>query len=281
MRLRLDLSYDGGGFRGWARQLGLRTVQGDVEDALALVLRLDRVPLTVAGRTDTGVHARGQVAHLDVDPDVLAAVVGRGRDTPVDAVRRRVNGVLGPDVHVRAVSEAPEGFDARFSASWRRYAYRIADHPQAVDPLTRGHVLLWPRPLDLEAMNTACEQLLGEHDFASFCRRKEGRTTTRTLRELHWRRGEDGVATATVVADAFCHHMVRSLVGCLLPVGEGQHPTSWPAEALSARTRLLGIPTARALGLTLEEVGYPDDTALAARARETRRVRVPEADPDE
>jgi len=274
VRLRLDLAYDGGDFHGWATQPGLRTVQGLLEPALAQLLRLEAVPVTCAGRTDTGVHARGQVVHLDVDPDVLAAAAGRGRDTPTDALLRRLNGMLPPDVRVRRVAEAAEGFDARFSALWRRYAYRIADRPGLVDPLARRHVLAWSRPLDLGAMNLAAGGLVGEHDFAAFCRRREGATTIRTLLDLAWERDEAGLAVARVRADAFCHTMVRSLVGVMLPVGEGRRPASWAADVLTARVRHPGVTVAPPHGLTLEEVAYPDADGLAARAAQSRRRRV-------
>jgi tRNA pseudouridine38-40 synthase len=272
VRLRIDLAYDGAGFHGWARQDGLRTVQGDLEHALDTVLRTAGCALTVAGRTDTGVHARGQVAHLDVESDLLATAVGRAGGSPEDALLRRVNGVLGPDVRVRRVSTAPEGFDARFSAVWRRYCYRIADAPTAVDPLARGHVLAWPRPLDVDRMNDAAALLLGEHDFASFCKRREGATTIRSLLDLFWIR-DGGVAEATVRADAFCHNMVRSLVGCMIAVGEGRREPAWAEEVLARRERDSAVTVVHAHGLTLEEVGYPPDEELAAQAARSRVVR--------
>jgi tRNA pseudouridine38-40 synthase len=272
VRLRIDLAYDGAAFHGWARQDGLRTVQGALEEALDTVLRTSGCALTVAGRTDAGVHARGQVAHLDIDPDALAAS-GDRRDGPRDAaLLRRLNGVLDPDVRILRVGEAPAGFDARFSAVWRRYCYRIGDSAEAVDPLVRGHVLAWPRPLDLDRMNDAAALLLGEHDFASFCRKREGATTIRSLLDLSWaRRG--GVAEATVRADAFCHNMVRSLVGCMIAVGEGRRDPDWAGEVLARRTRDSAVTVVQAHGLTLEEVGYPSDDELAAQADRTRVVR--------
>ena len=273
MRLRIDLAYDGADFHGWARQDGLRSVQGDLETALATVLRLPHVSVTCAGRTDTGVHARGQVAHVDVVADALAPAAGRAGDEPVPTLMRRLNGLLAADLRVRRVVEAPAGFDARFSAEWRRYAYRIADTPEAVDPLTRGQVLAWRRRLDEEAMNAASALLLGRHDFAAFCKRRDGATTIRTLLDLAWQRGDDGLLTATVRADAFCHRMVRSLVGCLVAVGDGRHDPAWAGQVLAAATRDPGVTVVAAHGLTLEEVRYPPDEELAAQATAARSRR--------
>ncbi|MGH3361977.1 MAG: tRNA pseudouridine(38-40) synthase TruA [Nocardioides sp.] len=273
MRIRLDLAYDGGDFRGWATQPGLRTVQGVLEAALATALRHPEVGVVCAGRTDTGVHARGQVVHLDVAEGTLAASTGRSSDPPLDALLRRLNGILPPDVRVRHAVEAPDGFDARFSPRWRRYAYRIADTPGAVDPIARRHVLTWPRPLDVAPMNAASRLLVGQHDFASFCKRREGATTIRTLLEVSWVR-EDGLVVASVRADAFCHSMVRSLVGCLMAVGEGRQPVAWAGEILRAEARDPAVTVAPAHGLTLEEVDYPPDAELGVRAQQTRARRV-------
>ncbi|HSV37743.1 MAG TPA: tRNA pseudouridine(38-40) synthase TruA [Nocardioidaceae bacterium] len=272
MRLRIDLAYDGTEFHGWAIQPGLRTVQGDLEAALATVLRTP-VQVTCAGRTDTGVHARGQVVHLDVEPSALAAAAVRGATPPEEALARRLNGVLASDVHVARAVEAPAGFDARFSAVWRRYAYRIADDPLAIDPLTRGHVLVWPRPLDSDAMNDAATHLLGEHDFAGFCKKREGATTIRTLLDLECRREGHGLLVTTVRADAFCHNMVRSLLGCLVAVGEGRFSADWAGEVLANAVRDPRVGVLAAHGLTLEEVGYPADAELAAQADAARTVR--------
>lgn len=273
VRLRLDLAYDGTGFHGWATQPGLRTVQEDLETALATVLRVERVPVTCAGRTDAGVHARHQVVHLDIDPAVLGPVPGRGGASPAEALVRRLNGLLGPEVRVHRSREAPEGFDARFSALWRRYAYRIADAPDLVDPLIRSSVLTWPRGLDLVAMNRAAQRLLGEHDFAAFCRKRPGATTIRTLLDLRWDRDATGLAVATVRADAFCHSMVRALVGCLVAVGDGRREADWVGAILDARVRDPEVRVMRAHGLTLEEVAYPADHALAAQALSARTLR--------
>jgi tRNA pseudouridine38-40 synthase len=274
VRLRIDLAYDGGDFHGWAAQPGLRTVQGELEAAWATVLRMPAPSLTCAGRTDTGVHARGQVAHLDVDEAVLTAAAGRYDGDPIAAVTRRLNGVLPPDLRVRRVVAAADGFDARFSPLWRRYAYRLCDG--VPDPLARAHVLAWPRPLDVDAMNEASAALLGLRDFAAYCKQREGATTVRTLLDLSWAR-EGDVLTGTVRADAFCHHMVRSLVGALVAVGEGRRPADWPAEVLIAGSRDgardSAVTVVPAHGLTLEEVGYPPDAELTARARQARARR--------
>jgi tRNA pseudouridine38-40 synthase len=270
VRLRIDLAYDGGDFHGWASQPGLRTVQGDLEAALVTVLRLGEAATVCAGRTDTGVHARGQVVHVDLPEDALAGAAGRVEGDPAAAVTRRLNGVLPADLRVRRVVAAPDGFDARFSPLWRRYAYRLCDG--VPDPLTRGHVLAWPRALDLGAMNEAGKGLLGLHDFAAFCKQREGATTVRTLLELTWVR-EDDLLVGTVRADAFCHHLVRSLVGCLVAVGERRRPVAWPAEVLGAGVRDPAVTVVPPHGLTLEEVGYPPDAELAARAGRARARR--------
>ncbi len=284
MRLRIDLAYDGSGFHGWAAQPGLRTVQGEVEQALAVALRrrtptgeLLRVPVVCAGRTDTGVHARGQVLHVDTTAEELAASAGRSPEPPLEALQRRLAGILPADVVVRRVVEAADGFDARFSAAWRRYVYRVADRPGSVDPLTRSHVLAWSRPLSLDVLAEASAPLLGLHDFAAFCKQREGATTVRTLLDLSWVRRPDGVLEATVRADAFCHSMVRALVGCLLATGEGRRPVDWPAAVLASASRSPEVTVAPAHGLTLEEVAYPDDEELAARAEQTRARRAPVA----
>ncbi|MGX1368060.1 tRNA pseudouridine38-40 synthase [Streptomyces canus] len=268
VRVRLDLSYDGTDFSGWARQAGgRRTVQGEIEDALRTVTRSKDVTyeLTVAGRTDAGVHARGQVAHVDL-PETLW-------QEHREKLLKRLAGRLPKDVRVWSLREAPAGFNARFSAIWRRYAYRVTDEPGGVDPLLRGHVLWHDWPLDVDAMNEAAARLLGEHDFAAYCKRREGATTIRTLQELSLVRGNDGIVTATVRADAFCHNMVRSLIGALLFVGDGHRGPDWPGKVLAAGVRDSAVHVVRPHGLTLEEVGYPADELLAARNKEARNRR--------
>ncbi len=256
------MGYDGTGFSGWAVQPGVRTVCGVLGDALATVLR-EPVGLTVAGRTDAGVHATGQVAHADLPADL---------DGPW--LVRRLARLLPPDVRVRAVTPVPAAFDARFSALRRHYRYRVATGPYGAEPLRARDTLSWPHPLDLDAVNAASTGLLGEHDFAAFCKRRAGATTVRVLQRLVWTTDEDGVATAEVSADAFCHAMVRSLVGALLDVGRGRRRVDWPAALLTRGERASEVPVAPAHGLTLMGVDYPPDDELAARVAATRRLRV-------
>ena len=278
MRLRLDLAYDGTGFHGWAAQPGLRTVQGELQAALATALRVPEVQVWCAGRTDTGVHARGQVAHVDVDEEALANQQGRSPHEPPVTLMNRVNGILPTDIRLHSSAEAPEGFDARFSAIWRRYQYRVADTAASVDPLHRNYVLMWPRALDIDAMNAAALELVGLNDFASFCkappkRRESGATTIRTIQELHWERDANGVAVATVQADAFCHSMVRALIGTLIPIGEGRRDVSWAKHLLDQHDKTTAVIVAQAHGLTLEEVGYPPDELLFERTKKTMQRR--------
>lgn len=252
------LAYDGTDFAGWAEQPGQRTVAGELRPVLEL-LSHGPVHLVVAGRTDAGVHAAAQIAHVDVREWGSVSL-------------RALNGLLPPDVRVHAVEDAPVGFHARFSALSRRYAYRVSD--SAPDPLRRRDTLVWPRPLELAAMTAASEQLLGLRDFTAFCRRREGRTAIRRLLVFDWSRNETpGALLATVVADAFCHSMVRSLVGAVLTVGAGHRPPDWPASMLGAKARADDVMVAPAHGLTLVEVSYPPEAELAARVEQTRARR--------
>lgn len=270
MRARLDISYDGTDFSGWAVQPGRRTVCGVLTEALSTLVRRP-VSLTVAGRTDAGVHATGQVAHVDLPGE-----------TELDRLPRRLARMLPPDVRVRAVTEAPPGFDARFSALRRHYRYRVAVTPYGAEPLRARDTLSWPHGCDVDAMNAAAHLLRGEHDFAAYCRRREGATTIRELQRCRWvdlGDTEPGVLACEVSADAFCHSMVRSLVGALLAVGRGQRPPGWPAELLGLSERANEVTVAPAHGLALTAVDYPDAARLAARAELTRQVRVPLAAP--
>ncbi|MEU7751522.1 tRNA pseudouridine(38-40) synthase TruA [Micromonospora sp. NPDC049101] len=269
IRLRLDVSYDGTGFSGWAPQPTRRTVAGVLVETLDLILGAGAVTgLTVAGRTDAGVHATGQVCHLELPVDVWREHEGR--------LLRRLARLLPTDVRVRAMTEVPTDFDARFSATFRRYEYRVTDAPFGAEPLRRHEVLAWPKPLDLAALNAAASGLVGEHDFAAYCRRKENATTLREVTRLDWRRDPDGILVATVQADAFCQAMVRSLVGAMLVAGDGRRPVEWPGSLLTRQDRSSEVTVAPARGLTLVAVGYPaDPTEYARRADLTRRLRVP------
>jgi tRNA pseudouridine38-40 synthase len=268
VRLRLDLSYDGTDFSGWAKQAGgRRTVQGEVEDALRTVTRSrDTYELTVAGRTDAGVHARGQVAHVD-----LPEAVWREHH---EKLLKRLAGRLPRDVRVWALREAPSGFNARFAATWRRYVYRVTDNPGGVDPLLRNHVLWHDWDLDVDGMDAAAKSLVGEHDFAAYAKKREGATTIREILDFGVRRHADGIVEIEVRADAFCHNQVRSMVGALLFVGDGHRGVEWPRKVLDAQVRDSAVHVVRPHGLTLEEVGYPPDDQLAERQRQARRVRV-------
>ena len=271
VRLRLDFGYDGTAFSGWAMQPGKRTVEDELSAALTLILRASSpVRLTIAGRTDAGVHARGAVAHIDVDPAAFALLPGRANRTPAQAALTRLNGVLPQDIVVHAVSVAPAGLHARFSATGRRYLYRICDQPALLDPLRRHDTVVNRRALDVAAMHEASQSLLGLADFAAFCMKREGATTIRTLIEFSWTRVGDGTVCATVVADAFCRSMVRALVGAVVAVGEGRRPVEWPAQVLVAGQRHPAVVVMPAHGLSLEEVFYPPEAELGSRHRESR-----------
>ncbi|PBC52928.1 tRNA pseudouridine(38-40) synthase TruA [Rhodococcus sp. ACS1] len=261
--MRLDIAYDGTDFSGWARQNGLRTVCGEIEEKLGAVLRTP-LQLTVAGRTDAGVHATGQVAHVDLPVDAL----------PEDPSRlvRRLARFLPKDVRIKRISFAPEHFDARFSAMRRHYEYRLTSAVYGADPLRARDTVSYPKVLDLELMRSASAMLLGLHDFAAFCKRREGATTVRDLQRFDWERDGD-VFTAFVSADAFCWSMVRSLVGAVLAVGEGRRDLGWIEGLLREKSRSSSILVAPAHGLSLVRVDYPEDADLAARNQITRDVR--------
>ncbi|MEO8096027.1 MAG: tRNA pseudouridine synthase A [Pseudolysinimonas sp.] len=275
-RIRLDISYDGTHFNGWARQPHQRTVEGVLEEGLASIFRRSGVQprLVVAGRTDVGVHAVGQVAHVDLTAAQMAALNKAVRGHPhaitgAVSLASRLNGVngLSSDVRVDASSLAPAGFDARFSALWRRYEYRIADTAAAHDPRRRTHTLWYPGALNDNAMQDAAQSLLGLHDFASFCRPRPGATTIRTLQAYDWDRADDGVLRARLQADAFCHSMVRALVGACVDAPDRA------AEVRDGAKRTNAFKVMPAKGLTLLAVGYPPDAELGARAELTRARR--------
>jgi tRNA pseudouridine38-40 synthase len=270
IRVRLDIAYDGTAFSGWAKQPALRTVQGVLEDALRTIYdRQGAAPtLVVAGRTDAGVHAVGQVAHLDLTPSQAAR-------QPAESLSRRLNGILGSssDVVVSSSTPARSQFDARFSATWRRYEYRLADTGARRNPLTRHFTASITSALDAATMHDAGRQLLGLRDFASFCKPREGATTIRTLQEFSWHRDDDGVLVAALRADAFCHSMVRALVGACVAVGEGRLDGSALLSLSDALERTSAFKVMPAKGLTLLEVGYPHESQFDSRANQTRARR--------
>ena len=303
VRLRLDLAYDGGAFYGWARQPTLRTVQGELEQALHTILRVpaddpdEPLRLTVAGRTDTGVHALHQVCHLDVGEATLDRCVGHMGVPAPEALFRRLSRMVPDDIAIHAVSVAPEGFDARFSALERTYVYRICDDARPVDPRMRGFVLSLDDRLDLDAMNAAAAMTIGLHDFGSFATPNPGGTTIREVKRAHWSRipvsplvpgasggagtaggytvpaAESGLVCFTIVADAFARNMVRSLVNACVKVGQGRKDLNWFAEKMATPLREGSTGPIAPQGLTLEHVAYPAADQLAARAEAIRAKR--------
>lgn len=274
VRLRLDIAYDGTDFAGWATQAGQRTVAGVIDDALTTVFRTP-VRLWAAGRTDTGVHATGQVAHVDVPAAALPNAYPRSPRTGEPEflpLVRRLGRFLPTDVRVLDICRAPADFDARFSALRRHYEYTLSTAPYGVEPQRARFITAWPRDLDVDAMSAASRELVGLHDFAAFCRYREGATTIRDLQRLDWSR-EGDLITAHVTADAFCWQMVRSLVGALLAVGEHRRSPAWCRELVTATGRSSDFAAAPAQGLTLVGVDYPPDNELAARIVITRDLR--------
>ncbi len=254
LRLKIKLAYDGTAFSGWAKQPDRRTVQEEFEKAFSTVSR-HQCETIVAGRTDAGVHATAQIIHVDVP-------IGTDQ---ID-LAYRLNRLLDADIRVLEIEVAPEGFHARFSALRRHYQYQIVDGNRAINPLDRYDRASWYRPLDLDRLNQASSLLLGEHDFAAFCKFREGATTIRTLETFKWERKADGLLVAQVVADAFCYSMVRNLVGAAVCVAEGRFEPSWIAEMLANRQRISDSMVFPAEGLTLVQVDYPNNAQLLARA---------------
>jgi tRNA pseudouridine38-40 synthase len=256
-RLRIDLAYDGTNFAGWAKQPDRRTVQECIETALATISQITPETI-VAGRTDAGVHATGQVIHVDL-PESVA----------LDDLVYKLNRLLDEDVRVHNISIAPEAFHARFSALRRYYRYKILDDNKALDPLARLDVSTWYRPLDLDVMNKTSALLLGEHDFAAFCKYREGATTIRTLEKYEWKRSPEGFLVADIVADAFCYSMVRNLVGAVVCVADGRFNPEWIAGVLNNKERVSDSLVFPGRGLTLYQVDYPNDAELLERAKKT------------
>jgi tRNA pseudouridine38-40 synthase len=262
LRFRIDFAYDGTNFNGWARQPGLRTVQGAMEEALAGLTR-NEVELVVAGRTDAGVHATAQVAHLD-----LPERDKYGKEWRCEDLLYRLNRMLDEDIRINSITHAPPFFHARFSALRRKYIYKIADGRRQLEPLKRFDIATWYRDLDEKLMNEASRLLLGEHDFAAFCKTGGVGTTIRRLEKFDWRRDDD-LLIADVVADAFCYSMVRNLVGACVRVGEGRFEPKWIKDVLENRERVSESLVFPSRGLALVSVDYPSDVELEARAKIT------------
>ena len=261
-RLRLDIAYDGTHFFGWATQPGHRTLQDLIEEAISRISQTN-IDSIVAGRTDAGVHATGQVIHVDV-PDAMFV-----RDLTYLDLRYKLNRILDEDVRIMKVSDAPQGFHARFSALRRYYSYKILDNNDVIVPLSRHDVASWYRPLDAARMNEASALLLGHHDFAAFCKFKVGGTTIRTLEKYEWHRSDEGLLVADVVADAFCYSMVRNLVGAVVCVADGRQSPAWIAQLLANKERVSDSLVFPARGLTLYQVDYPNNDQLLERAKIT------------
>lgn len=284
MRMRVDLGYRGTRFHGWAAQPGLRTVQGQVETALAQILRRP-VRVTVAGRTDAGVHARRQTLHLDLEDGEPERLIGRRAErSAATGLVTRLRGVLrsqhADDIVVHSAQPVPADFDARFSAVWRAYSYRLADAQSFQDPLAQDFTAQVKGTLDHEAMAVAACEAVGLHDFLPFCKPRPGATTIRTLHEFAVSRDTDGLIVFALRADAFCHHMVRALVGGLVKVGQGSWPVTRPAQLLAAaesgntaESELGPMYVMAPQGLVLEEIGYPEPEHWGQRAAQTRAKR--------
>jgi tRNA pseudouridine38-40 synthase len=264
-RLRLDISYDGTNFSGWGIQPDRRTVQQSVEDAISTVAQA-KAETIVAGRTDAGVHATGQVIHVDL-PESLE----------LTDLAYKLNRILDQDIRINQITIAPPAFHARFSALRRYYEYRILDENKVIPPLARFNTESWYRPLDVDVMNQASALLLGTHDYAAFCKFREGATTIRTLETYSWRRDNQGVLIADVVADAFCYSMVRNLVGAIVCVADGRKDASWISTLLENKERVSDSLVFPARGLSLYKVDYPDDVELLERAAKTIARREEEA----
>ena len=264
LRLRIDLAYDGTNFYGWGKQPDRRSVQEEVEKAIGTITQT-KIESIVAGRTDAGVHATGQVIHVDVPEGIN-----------LDEIAYKLNRILDTDVRVMNVSIAPPAFHARFSALRRHYTYKILDSNRVISPLHRFDVAPWYRPLEVDLLNEASALLLGDHDFAAYCKFREGATTIRQLQKFEWIRDSEGYLIGDVVADAFCYSMVRNLVGAVVCVADGRFGPEWIAETLANKVRVSDSLVFPACGLTLRQVDYPSDSELLARAAKTVARREPQ-----
>ncbi|MDP1851143.1 MAG: tRNA pseudouridine(38-40) synthase TruA [Candidatus Planktophila sp.] len=244
LRLRIDLAYDGTNYAGWAKQPGQRTIQEEIETALAKITQ-SPIETVVAGRTDAGVHASGQVIHVDIP-----------ENSEIKELLFKLNRMLEDDIRILKVTVMEKGFHARFSATLRSYTYKILDANQVVSPLHRLDVAPWYRSLDVELLNSASALLLGNHDFAAYCKFREGAATVRNLIRFNWIRDDAGYLIADIAADAFCYSMVRSLVGAVVCVAEGRNNLDWISAMLANKERVPDSLVFVARGLTLRQVEY-------------------------
>jgi tRNA pseudouridine38-40 synthase len=262
IRIRGKIAYDGKDFSGWGMQPDRRTVQGELENAISTLLRVDRVIVQCAGRTDAGVHATAQVIHFDIaEKDAME----------MKDLTYRINAILPEDISIQELEVTAADFDARFAALSRRYEYLIYQGPR--NPLLRDRAHRSYLPLNVQAMNEASQSLIGLHDFSAFCKKREGATTIRTLMKFTWTETPDGLIKVELEADAFCYSMVRGLIGAVLAIGEGKFDKAWLENYLAGKEREAHVFAAPALGLTLVDVKYPDPAEYATRIAETLQVR--------
>jgi tRNA pseudouridine38-40 synthase len=262
IRIRGKISYDGKDFSGWGMQPDRRTVQGELENAISTLLRVDRVVVQCAGRTDAGVHATAQVIHFDItEKDAME----------MKDLTYRINAILPEDISIQELEVTAADFDARFAALSRSYEYLIYQGQR--NPLLRDRAHRSYLPLDVQEMNDASQSLIGLHDFSAFCKKREGATTIRTLMKFDWTETADGIIKVELEADAFCYSMVRGLIGAVLAIGEGKFDKAWLENYLAGREREAHVFAAPALGLTLVDVKYPDASEYAKRIAETLQVR--------
>jgi len=267
-RARIDLSYDGTNFYGWGKQRDQRTIQGELEEALFTLFQ-QRIDTTVAGRTDAGVHATGQVCHVDLP------------DHDYGDIAYRLNRILTEEIRIKSIQRVSSDFHARFGALRRHYIYKILDGNRLLEPLKRFDVAPWYRELDIDLMNQAANLVIGERDFFSFAKFRENSTTIRDLQRFEFERNSEGLIIAQITADAFLYNMVRSLIGTMVYIGEGRFPVDWAREVLERKERPSDSIVFPARGLTFVGVDYPEDSQLAARVAKTMALRKSNSDADE
>jgi len=269
VRFRVDLAYDGTDFAGWAKQPGLRTVEGDLVKMFEKVFGKSKTDfdMRVAGRTDSGVHAKHQVCHLDIPQKRLSRI---GRD-PLNAFR--LNTLIADDLIILDIHQITSDFDARFSALGRSYRYTIVDPEFKKDPMLVRYALTHKRVLDVDLMNLAAKELIGLKDFAAFCKPRAGASTIRNLTTFQVSRDPGGLITIDIHADAFCHNMIRSLVGSIMAVADGRLSIQDLIQAQKSGKRANKFKTIDAKGLSLESIDYPDPADYAKQANLNRVMR--------